>query len=93
MSAQVLFECIKRVSESASATSCGRAFQAYSDYSSVVKFEINIKVSTINDQQQRSEHSDREKKKQEGHAVAGNHRAMRGTCTKILYLILRQCSE
>ena len=31
--------------------------------------------------------------KQEGRAVAGNHRAMRGTCTESLHLILGQRSE
>jgi len=31
--------------------------------------------------------------KQEGHAVTGNYRAMRNTCTKSLYLILGQQSE
>jgi len=32
-------------------------------------------------------------KKQEGRAVAGNYRAMRGTCTESVYLILGQRSE
>jgi len=31
--------------------------------------------------------------KQEGHAVAGNYRAMRDTCTESLQLILGQRSE
>ena len=31
--------------------------------------------------------------KQEGGAVAGNHRAMRGACTESLHLILEQRSE
>jgi len=31
--------------------------------------------------------------KQEGRAIAGNHCAMRGTCTESLHLILGQRSE
>jgi len=32
-------------------------------------------------------------KRKEGRAVAGNHRAMQGTCTESLHLILGQRSE